>query len=94
MAENTEKPKREFSEEELLILQEDDRFIMRVVKWGRMPVLAKQEKFEDKETGEMRKGKVKGLSLADIELIEQKLDVIKKAMTAAGGIAGNKGAKK
>lgn len=67
---------KEFKEEVIVVLEEGEKMVLRVVKWGNgRPLLVKQQKFETKD-GETRFGKVKGLNLDDFELVCEKYDDI------------------
>jgi hypothetical protein len=73
-------PKGEFKEEVLKVISEDERFAIRVVKWGNgAPMLAKQQVYED-EDGKKRHGKVKGFNADDLEVLKENLEEIEKLL--------------
>ncbi len=43
-------------------------------------MLAKQELFEDQHTGEVRGGKIKGLTLEDLEIVKDNWGAVQKAL--------------
>ena len=72
--------KKEFKEEVLKVIDESEKSVIRVVRWGKgSPVLAKQQKFETAD-GEVRTGKVKGLNFDDLQTIKENLDEIEELL--------------
>lgn len=72
--------KREFKEEVLKIIEESEKYVIRVVRWGKgSPMLAKQQKFETKD-GETRTGKIKGLNQEDLNVIKNNLEEIEELL--------------
>ena len=73
-------PRGEFTEEVLKVINEDERFAIRVVKWGKgKPMLVKQQVYENDE-GSKRHGKVKGFNADDLEVLKENLAEIEKLL--------------
>jgi len=61
-------------------LYKNDKFQLQVVTWGRgKPQLAKQELYED-QNGQIKAGKIKGLTLEDLELVKANWKSVQAAL--------------
>jgi hypothetical protein len=79
----------DFTQNKLYEVQDAEKFWIGVETWTitdekgtktTKPGLVKRDKTTNRETGEVRTGKAKGLSIADIELIEQHMEQIKTTL--------------
>lgn len=77
---------KQFDQNRIYEVQDSERFWLGVESWTitdsrgtntTKPGLVKREKVTNKQTGDVRLGKAKALSIEDLELIEQHMDSIK-----------------
>lgn len=69
-----------FTEKVIKVFKKSDRFTWRSVIWGSAsPMFAKQAVFTT-TTEEERIGKIKGLTLEDLEWVEENMEAIKESL--------------
>ena len=73
--------KRRIIENVLAVLDESEKWVIRIVSWNEFkPVLVKQSVYTDEESGERRVGKLKGFNADDFALLLEKSSEIEKLL--------------
>ncbi len=79
----------DFTQNKLYEVQDAEKFWIGVESWTitdangtktTRPGLVKRDKSVNQQTGEVRTGKAKGLSIQDLELIEQHMEQVKASL--------------